>query len=120
MQKHLTFLAIVFIIGSLAELLGALLLLGFGATIPFFFLDDLLPSAIAGGMITAIGVFLLLLALPGLILAWGLLQQRSWARPLGFVTGALSLFNPPLGTILGLYTFWVLLKDETRVLLASS
>jgi hypothetical protein len=59
---------------------------------------------------------MLVLSLPCLILGWGLYNLRNWARFLGLVISAISLLNFPLGTALGLYGLWVLLKPETEVL----
>jgi hypothetical protein len=58
----------------------------------------------------AIGAFLALLAVPGIIGGWALLVGRSWGRPFVLVLGALHLLNIPLGTALGIYTFWALLR----------
>jgi hypothetical protein len=41
---------------------------------------------------------------------WGLLHWRPWARGLSIVLGIISLFHPPFGTALGIYTLWVLLS----------
>ena len=43
---------------------------------------------------------------------YGLLERESWARLLALVLGFVSLFNVPLGTALGIYTFWVLLPSH--------
>lgn len=55
-------------------------------------------------------------SLPCLILGYGLLNLRPWARILGIVLAALNLLNVPLGTIVSLYALWVLLKPETEAL----
>lgn len=39
-------------------------------------------------------------------------RGRPWARPLLLVLGVLVLFSFPFGTLLGVYTFWVLYLDE--------
>jgi hypothetical protein len=66
-------------------------------------------------MAIAVGVtgFLALLALPGLITGWGLLNYRPWARILNIVLSALDLFHIPVGTALGVYSLWVMLNPET-------
>jgi hypothetical protein len=38
-----------------------------------------------------------------------LLRRASWARTLAIVTAFLALIHPIAGTILGIYTLWVLL-----------
>ena len=49
-----------------------------------------------------------------LVLAWGLSERKTWARPLGLAVAALALFRFPLGTALGIYTLWVLLPEPSR------
>lgn len=61
---------------------------------------------------TAVGTLLVVLSLPGIIAGYGLLKRRAWARPLAIIVGALSLFNVPIGTLVGFYTLLVLLPTE--------
>jgi len=68
----------------------------------------------------ALGIFLAVLALPGIIGGWALLTGRSWGRPLVLVLGALHLLNIPLGTALGIYTFWALLHEPVSQLPGAS
>ncbi len=60
----------------------------------------------------ALGVFMLLISLPGIIAGAGLLKYRPWARILTIVLSALNLMNFPFGTIIGIYGLWVMLSDE--------
>ncbi|CEK13799.1 hypothetical protein CWRG_00619 [Chthonomonas calidirosea] len=72
---------------------------------------------LASGIGSVIGIFLLIVGLPGLILGYGLLTRRRWSRILGIVLSILELCNFPLGTILGIYGLYVLLNQETVALL---
>ena len=56
-------------------------------------------------------------------LAWGgvhlwtgfsLRGHKAWARLVGLALAVLNLFVLPVGTALAVYTFWVLLSNETR------
>jgi hypothetical protein len=69
---------------------------------------------------TALGAVLLLLALPGLVVGWGLLTFKPWARILGLVLSALNLIQIPIGTVLGIYGLWVLLHKDTERLFTRS
>jgi len=60
--------------------------------------------------------FLVITALPGIIAGIGLLKLYPWARMLALVLGFVQLLNIPFGTVLGIYTLWVLMKDETVAL----
>jgi hypothetical protein len=105
--------------GGLGVLLSFAVLGGIVAVSSLFGIggeEALLPIhiiAIVGGIIT---LFTLLLSLPALLLGYGLLNLRPWARILGLVMSGLSLFHIPIGTALALYSFWVLLKPETEAL----
>lgn len=45
--------------------------------------------------------------------AWGLLERAPWARLLLIVLAILSILKFPLGTILAIYTLWVLLPARS-------
>jgi hypothetical protein len=68
---------------------------------------------------TVIGGFFGLLSLPNIIAGWGLIRFKSWARILTLILSALDLVNVPVGTLLGIYTIWVILQDETEKLFAN-
>ena len=42
----------------------------------------------------------------------GLLQYRSWARVMAVVMAVFLLFHFPIGTVIGVYAFWVLFSKE--------
>lgn len=70
----------------------------------------------AMSILALVGIFVLgilvLVSIPGIITGWGLLKRKSWSRLLALVIGFLSLMNVPFGTLLGVYTFWVLLAHD--------
>ena len=72
----------------------------------------------AGEMLPAIlstmGMLALALAVIGFIAGFGLMERRPWARTLAIVVAIIALLNPVLGTILGIYTLWVLLPAEAE------
>jgi len=112
MDKHITVLGTIYIVWN-AMTIGAgvlifLVLLGGGLISG----DDeaFLITSVVG---LSVGGFMILLALPGVIGGIGLLRRRNWARILLIILGALHLPGFPFGTALGIYTFWVLLQDET-------
>jgi hypothetical protein len=59
-----------------------------------------------------IGGSLLLIGGGGLLVGWGLMRHQPWARIPAIIVGVLALFHPPLLTILGIYTLWVLLGQN--------
>lgn len=88
-------------------LIGLLILAGIG-----FVSGD--PTAMP--ILTLIGgigaVFFAALAIPGLAAGYGLLKRTSWARMLTLVIGFLNMARFPVGTAVGIYTFWVLLQTD--------
>jgi len=112
MEKHLQILALLYIVLGIVELLASITILFFLGGIGVFTGE---PNAVL--VLTLVGSFIAFVAfitsVPGIIGGFGLLKKRSWARMLLIIVGILSLPNFPLGTILGIYTLWVLFNDET-------
>jgi len=66
-------------------------------------------------ILSCIGILLLGGGVLGAIAGWGLLDRQAWARMLTIVLAcfALLLFMP-FGTLLGIYTLWVLLPAQSE------
>jgi hypothetical protein len=60
------------------------------------------------GLGALILIFLVILSLPQLVGGIGLLKKRSWARILIIIASIFGLFHFPFGTILSIYSLWVL------------
>ena len=73
---------------------------------------------ITGAIGAALAIFFFILSLPGIITGVGLLRFRPWARIVALILGALHLLSVPIGTALGVYTYWVLLNAQTVPLFA--
>jgi hypothetical protein len=74
---------------------------------------DRIAITVTGIVAFCIGGFLLLVSAPGIIAGAGLLSYRPWARILALILGILNLPGFPVGTVLGIYTIWALLDEET-------
>jgi hypothetical protein len=70
---------------------------------------DEFPFFHAAWLVPLITVFLVGRAILCLVTGIGLLRRASWARILALVAAFLALIHPIGGTILGIYTLWVLL-----------
>lgn len=69
----------------------------------------------------AVSVFLMVTSIPGIICGIGLLKRKGWARILGLILAIPDLVTSiPIGTIIGIYTIWVLLNKETAQLFAQA
>ena len=112
MEKHVTVLGILYIAFSALGLLLAVIV--FTAIVGGGVISgDSQAMAITGIVGPAIAFFLVLVSAPGLIGGIFLLKYRPWARILVLVLGFINLIEIPIGTALGIYTIWVLLKNET-------
>jgi hypothetical protein len=120
-HRHMQTVAILWIAYSLWILLHWAIAVGFLAGIfihwghinhgfdglyglPFFRATWLVP------LITAVLVGRAILCL---VTGISLLRRASWARTLAIVTAFLALIHPFTGTILGIYTLWVLLPSAS-------
>lgn len=74
-------------------------------------------GALIGGIGFVVAIFIAALAVPSLVCGWALLNYKPWARTFGIVLSILQLGSFPLGTLLGAYGLWVLLNDQSRLLL---
>jgi hypothetical protein len=50
-------------------------------------------------------VLLFAVGLLPLLVGYGLMKRRRWAKPIGICLAVISLINIPIGTALGIYTF---------------
>ena len=115
MQTHVTVLGWLYIVLGLFGLAIAALVLGVGAIVGVAAGGD---GVIAVGILGIIATITAALALPNVVVGVGLLRRAGWARMGGLILGFLNVFNPPFGTLLGLYTFWVLLSEDGRRIFA--
>lgn len=111
-QQHVTILGWLYIIGHALFLVvgGFVFVLLTGIGVASGEPEARTVLSIVG---TSIGLLLAALALPGMLAGYGLLKHRPWARVLAIVVGVLGLVNVPIGTAIGLYTFWVLTQEAT-------
>lgn len=72
------------------------------------------------GFVTAcVMVYLFLMAGPLIAVGMGLLQFQEWARNMGMILSIFSLIHIPIGTIVGVYSLWVLTSFEVEPLFQS-
>jgi hypothetical protein len=71
---------------------------------------EILPA-----VLSTMGLLSLVLAGIGFVVGFGLMERRPWARTMAIVVGIIALLNPILGTVLGIYTLWVLLPADAEV-----
>jgi hypothetical protein len=113
MEGHIRLIGILWISLGVVTLIGAVIV--FAVLMGVSFIPDMESTAQGILRIVAISVslFLAALSLPKIIAGIYLMKMREWARILTLILSGLSLLNLPLGTALGVYSFVILLKDET-------
>jgi hypothetical protein len=115
LEQHVTILGVLHLVtGVLFALIGLglfALFIGIGLTVSG---QDPLALRVLTIVAFVITGLMLLLALPGIITGYGLLKHRPWGRILAMVVGALNFFNVPIGTLIGIYTFWVLTQGSAE------
>lgn len=112
MEKHITIVGVMCIVFGVLGLLGALVVFVIFAGGGLISGDDT-AFAVTTSIGSIIAFFIVILSIPEIIGGIFLLQRKEWARILVLILSFLNLINIPLGTILGGYSIWVLMKDET-------
>ncbi|MGA9351114.1 MAG: hypothetical protein WBW48_20235 [Anaerolineae bacterium] len=117
MKEHVT------VVGALCIGLGALgVVLAIIAFVVLAGIGVLSGDREALPILTFIAVisagFLAVISVPDIIGGIGLLRRQSWARILVLILSVIKLINFPLGTIVGIYSIWVLMQNEVAQLFA--
>lgn len=124
MDTHVKVLAILqIVLGALGIMAALFVVLIFGGVAGLVAVSGDRDAALAVPIIGMLGTvavtFILLMAVPGIIVGIGLLKLRPWARVFGIIVSILLLIHFPLGTVVGVYGLWVLLTSETERLFAA-
>ncbi len=113
MEQHITILGVLHVaygaIGILVAMIVFMAIVGGG-----MLSGDAEALAITGLVGTLIATILFIPSLPGLIGGLGIFKYRQWARITLLVVGFVNLLIVPFGTILGIYTIWVLMNIEVK------
>ena len=82
--------------------------------------DAALAMPIIGITGMALVVVAVVWSLPSFIVGIGLLRRRPWARIAGIVLSIFHLIWVPVGTIIGVYSLWVLFSKDAERLFAAT
>jgi len=124
MEKPINILAWIYIITSGLLLCGTFFMFGF-MMLGGLFSEEVDAFIAMTVMAFFVAGMMLVFTLPGFIAGYGLLKRKSWSRPLTIVLGLLQLMSFPIGTVIGVYTFYVMFQNDAneffpRVQLASA
>jgi len=65
---------------------------------------------------STLAIFFTVISIPSLLGGIGILKRKGWARIFMLIVSMLNILAFPIGTIIGIYTIWVLMQDEAIVL----
>jgi hypothetical protein len=120
MEKHVRLIGLLWVIYGAIGLFFGLTVAAILFGLSFIPMDWEIGPGLVRLIAWGAGMFFLLLALPQVIAGWGLMKKREWARILVLIVSFFHLLSFPLGTALAVYSYAVLLKDETVKLFAAS
>jgi len=116
LEQHLRTLGILWMIVGGLTLVPALILMFLSSVahmaIPF---SNAVAHELGPLFLMIVGAGFLIVGAGGLLVGWGLIKHQPWARIAAIVVGILAIIHPPLGTILGIYTLWVLLSHNAEL-----
>lgn len=115
MRTHVKIIAWLYIISGALGFMGALLA-GIFISMGGWISGDRTAILVLTIISLVIGGIIAALAVPSVIAGIGLLGQRNWARVLAIIVAILNLPAFPIGTLLGAYTLYVMLDNETSTL----
>jgi len=75
--------------------------------------DDETALKVLGFLSISLPLFIGVLSLLGLVSGIALLSYKGWGRIITIIVSALGCFNIPIGTLVGVYSIWVLMQDDT-------
>lgn len=114
LERHLPTLALLWVVFSVLRIVqgGVVLFVGTMFLPHIFMFSWPFSHFFLPGLITGVGVGVLVLGILGVAAGWGLWQKEPWARIVVLILGVIALIHFPFGTALGIYTLWVLLPNE--------
>ncbi|MBI3683093.1 MAG: hypothetical protein HY235_22195 [Acidobacteria bacterium] len=120
MERHLKWVGIANIaLGMLGVLASVAALVLFGGPGGILLINARVGGSATTpeGFVTAcVIVYLLLMAGPLIAVGIGLMRFQEWARNLGMILSVFALIHIPIGTMVGIYSFWVLTSYEVEPL----
>ncbi len=114
-SRHINIIGLIYIvIGSLYALAGLVFITGL-ARLADLVEDDVSEDVLNFSGVT-LGIVLLVFAALQIVAGIGLKKYENWARTLTLILSVIGLFSFPVGTILGVYALWVLIRSDAKAL----
>ena len=96
--------------GSVLLVLAVLTLLT--VTVGIFLFPAITSWAVGAGASATAALLLAAVGLPSIVGGIALIRRASWARLLIIGLSVVDLFSIPIGTALGAFSLWILLKNQ--------
>ncbi len=124
MEKHIKLVAVLNIVYRCVTILGSVVLFilaaVFGRIMDFverrgdLHADDIPREIldIVPFILVVIGAIMIVVSIVAIIGSVGVLRRKEWGRIVLIVVSFFNLMHVPLGTVLGVYSLWVLFNDE--------
>jgi hypothetical protein len=119
MKKHVTVVGAIHIGIAILGLIGALVLFLLMDFARGFIPEQDIPDAVMkliSVFLTSIPILIAVISTLRLVGGIGLLSQKMWARYVIIIVAIIGLWKVPIGTLLGVYSLWVLMQSETMKL----
>jgi hypothetical protein len=116
MKKHITLVGSIQIGFSILGLMGAVAILVALTFARGMTTEDEVAQIVLGFLSISIPLVIGIFSSIGLVAGIGLLVYKPWARLMLIIVSTLGCVNIPFGTIKGIYSIWVLQKDESIAL----
>lgn len=123
MPGQVDFLGVLFVIwGLLTTLVGvSTLALGVGAVALIVSAsragdDGQMAAGVTAFIFTALAIIAIVWGAAHIIVGVPLRRHHAWARLMALLLGSVDLVLLPFGTALGVYTLWILLREDVKAL----
>jgi hypothetical protein len=104
-------LGIIYAVFAALTLIGVLVMAAMGGMVMQGLLAPGAQHSIEGPLMLILSVVVLLIAVIEGATAYGLLARKPWGRILAIIVSILSLLSIPLGTILGAFGLYTLMRQ---------
>jgi hypothetical protein len=118
MRKHVTTVAIIQIVRSSLWLIITIASV-VGLSIALGVVEDEIAQKVLRIVIVTFPVFLGIFAILGLVAGIGLLSFKPWARIMTLIITGMGCLAIPIGTLIGVYSIWVLMQSESTRLFSN-
>ena len=113
MKKHVTAVGAIQIGFGILGLIGALTVffaLNFAKSVVG---NEDVPQMVLGFLSISLPLLIGFMSTLGLVGGIALLSYKNWARILVMIVAAMGCLAIPIGTLIGVYSIWALMQDDT-------